>query len=261
MEGAARRLDAWLVVLGSTSLIAWAVLALDGSGGMLPALCSAGTLGAAPLSVSFDLARVFMSPAKLASGWALMLAAMMSPLVVAPLRHVRDRSFARRRARAMFLFVVGYAAAWMTAGAALQVMALAARWAAPAPLVCLSLAAGAVMWWQASPAKQWCLNRCHRQPHLAAFGATADRDAFAFGLTHGASCVGACWPLMLLTLLVGNGHVLAMIAVTLFVLAERLESPAPLAWRWRGPGKALRLIPAQARLRLAPRIRITEAVQ
>jgi hypothetical protein len=44
-----------------------------------------------------------------------------------------------------------------------------------------------------------------------------------------------------------------MIAVTLFVFAERLESPGPLAWRWRGPGKALRIATAQARMRLAPR--------
>ncbi len=148
MGGAARRLDAWLVVLGSTSLVAWSVLALDGSDLTLPAFCSAGTLWAAPLSVSFDLALVFNSPAKLASGWALMVAAMMSPLVVAPLRHVRDRSFARRRARAMLLFLAGYIAVWMIVGVGLQAMALAARWAAPEPLVCLGVAAATAMWWQ-----------------------------------------------------------------------------------------------------------------
>jgi predicted metal-binding membrane protein len=261
MGSAARRLEAWLVVPGSTSLVAWSALALDGSDLTLPAFCSAGTLWAAPLSVSFDLAFVLNAPATLASGWALMVAAMMSPLVIAPLRHVRDRSFARRRARAMLLFVAGYAAVWMAAGMGLQAMALAARWAVPAPLVCLGLAAATAMWWQVSPAKQWCLNRCHRRPQLAAFGAAADRDAFDFGLTNGASCVGSCWALMLLTLLVGRGHVLGMIAVTLFVFAERLESPAPPAWRWRGPGKALRITTAQARMQLAPRSGIRQASQ
>ena len=151
----------------------------------------------------------------------------------------------------MLLFVAGYLAVWMIAGAALQAVALAARWAAPAPLAYLGVAAAAAMVWQISPAKQWCLNRCHRQPHLSAFGAAADRDAFDFGLTNGASCVGACWALMLLMLFAGQGHVLAMIALTLFVFAERLESPAPLEWRWRGPGKALRIVAAQARIRLA----------
>jgi predicted metal-binding membrane protein len=251
MGRVARRPDAWLVMLGATSLVAWSVLALDGSGFTLPAFCSAGTLRGVPLSVSLDLALMFNSPAQLAAGWALMVAAMMSPLIVAPLQHVRDRSFARRRARSMLLFVAGYLAVWMIAGAALQAVALAARWAAPAPLAYLGVAAAAAMAWQISPAKQWCLNRCHRQPHLSAFGAAADRDAFDFGLTNGASCVGACWALMLLMLFAGQGHVLPMIALTLFVFAERLESPAPPQWRWRGPGKALRIVAAQARMRLA----------
>jgi predicted metal-binding membrane protein len=250
MEHEARRPDAWLVMLGATSLVAWSLLALDGSGFTLPALCSAGTLRGVPLSVSFDLALLFNSPSQLAAGWALMVAAMMAPLIVAPLQHVRDRSFARRRARAMLLFVVGYLAVWMITGVGLQAMALAARWVAPEPLLCFGLAAAAATLWQVSPAKQWCLNRCHRQPHFAAFGAAADCDAFDFGLTNGASCVGACWALMLLPLLTGHGHVFAMIAVTLFVFAERLESPASLAWRWRGPGKALRIIFVQARMRL-----------
>jgi predicted metal-binding membrane protein len=252
MSDAARRLDSWLVVLGSTSLAAWSVLAFDGSDLIMPVFCSTATPWPVPLSVSFDQALAFNSPAKLASSWGLMMAAMMLPLVIAPLRHVRDRSFARRRAQAMLLFVAGYLAVWMIAGIGLQAMAFAARWAVPAPLLCLGLAAAIAVGWQVSPVKQWCLNRCHRRPHLAAFGAAADRDAFDFGLSNGASCVGACWALMLLMLLVEHGHVLAMAAVTLFVFAERLESPAPLAWRRRGPGNVLRIIMAQARMRLAP---------
>jgi predicted metal-binding membrane protein len=82
---------------------------------------------------------------------------------------------------------------------------------------------------------------------------TADRDAFDFGLTNGTACVGACWALMLLPLFAGDNHLLAMIAFTLFVFAERLEGPAALAWRWRGPGRALRIIMAQARMPLAAR--------
>jgi predicted metal-binding membrane protein len=225
------------------------VLALDGNGLALPSFCSAEMLRAVPLSVSFDLAFVFNSSAQLASGWALMVAAMMSPLLVAPLRHVRDRSFTRRRTRAMLLFVAGYGAVWMIAGVGLQATALTAQWAASAPLVYLSLTAVAILW-QISPAKQWCLNRCHRRPHLAAFGAAADRDAFNFGVTNGVSCAGACWALMLPMLVAGQGHVFGMIALALFVFAERLETAVPLEWRWRGPGKAWRIISAQARIRV-----------
>lgn len=251
MWSATRRFDAWLAVLISISLVAWPLLALYWTDVTLPEFCSAGRRML--LSDSLNLAFVFNSAAPLASGWLLMLAAMTPPLVVGPVRHIRERSFARRRARAMFLFVIGYGAVWMIAGMGLQVMALAAQLAASDTLVCLALSAAAAMLWQVSPAKQWCLNRCHRRPQLAAFGVPADRAAFNFGLTYGASCVGACWALMLLPLFVGQGHVLTMLAVMLFAFAERLENAAPLAWRWRGPGKALRIIAAQARMHLAPR--------
>jgi predicted metal-binding membrane protein len=204
----------------------------------LSGLCSAGLR--TPLADSFN--------------WLLMLSAMMMPLIAAPLRHVRERSFAHRRSRAIFLFVVGYYAVWMIAGMGLQVMALAAQLAASDTLVCLALSASAATLWQVSPAKQWCLNRCHRRPQLAAFGAPADRAAFGFGLAHGAACVGACWALMLLPLSAGQAHVLTMLAVMVFAFAERLEDAAPLAWRWHGPGKVLRIIAAQARTHLAPRL-------
>jgi predicted metal-binding membrane protein len=260
------RFDTWLVVLVSISLVAWLSLALHSSDVTLSRLCSAGL----PFD-SFSLAFAFYSPAQLAAGWLLMLAAMMLPLIVAPLRHVRERSFAHRRARAMCLFVTGYGAVWMIAGIVLQILALqavalAAQLASSDALVCLALSAAAATLWQVSPAKQWCLNRCHRRPQLAAFGAAADRAAFHFGLSHGAACVGACWALMLLPLFAGHGHVLTMLAVMLFAFAERLENAAPLAWRWRGPGKALRLIAAQVnigftrcwsynvRMHLAPRV-------
>src|SRR5262249_56242530 len=102
--------------------------------------------------------------AMLAGDWAWMAAAMMPPLVVAPLRHVHDRSFARRRARAMLLFAAGYASVWMLAGVGLQAVALAAHWAAPAPLAFLGVAAAAALAWQVSPAQPWCLDRLHRPP-------------------------------------------------------------------------------------------------
>src|SRR5215469_10222838 len=42
--------------------------------------------------------------------WALMLVAMMSPVLIPPVRHIRLRSFTHRRARSTALFVVAYAA-------------------------------------------------------------------------------------------------------------------------------------------------------
>lgn len=249
MAYAMRMPERWMLVLGSAGLIAWSILALSWGDLALPAFCSVDGSWASPLADSFGLVLLFNSPAKLALRWALMIAAMMSMLLVEPLRHVHDRSFARRRTRAMVLFVAGYAAVWMAAGVPLHALALATQWAAPVPLACLGLVVAIALVWQVSPAKQWYLNRCHRKPQLAAFGAAADRDAVVFGLAHGAACVGACWALMLLPFVVGQGHLVLMAAVTLFIVAERLESPASLAWRWRCPGKALRIVVAQMAMR------------
>src|SRR5215210_1840943 len=111
---AMHRLDGWLVVLGSACLIGWSLLAVYGPDLALPAFCSSERW-AVPLSASFDLALVFNSPPQLAIGWLLMLTAMMSPQLIAPLRHIRERSFSKRRTRAMLLFVIGYIAVWMAA--------------------------------------------------------------------------------------------------------------------------------------------------
>lgn len=144
----------------------------------------------------------------------------------------------------MLLFVVGFVVLWMIVGVILQAVALIARWAIPLPFLRLAFSILAALLWQVSPAKQWFLNRCHRRPALAAFGFAADLDAFAFGVRNGAACAGACWALMLAMLLIGQGQLSAMIVVTLFSLAETIEDPAPLAWRWRGGAKALRILAA-----------------
>jgi predicted metal-binding membrane protein len=243
MQRAARP-HSWLLLLTAIILIAWALLAFGGSASFLPAFCTAQTWSTVPLAVSLDLALLFNSPGQLATGWVLMVVAMMLPLAIAPLWHVRERSFARRRGRSTVLFVAGFIAIWMAAGIILQTTALLARWAVPMPLACLGLAMAVALLWQISPAKQWCLNRCHQRPQLEAFGFAADFDAFRFGVRNGAACAGACWALMLSMLLIGQGQLPAMIAVTLFSLAESLEDPAPLAWRWRGGAKVLRIIAA-----------------
>ena len=57
-----------------------------------------------------------MSPRVIAALWALMLVAMMAPLTIPALHHVRFTSLARRRGRAIAMFVAGYGAVWMACG-------------------------------------------------------------------------------------------------------------------------------------------------
>ena len=232
------------------SAAAWLLLAVEPSGTAQHAHYSAPMLGATPSSASVDILLAHNSPVSLAVGWALMLAAMMAPLLIAPVRHVRDRSFAQRRARTIALFVAGYAAVWMAAGVMLLALVLAVRLVAPESSVPVALVTIIAVVWQFSPVKQRCLNRCHAHAELAAFGRAADVDALRFGLTHGVWCVGSCWALMLLPLLVSRGHIAAMAGVSLWLFAERLDRPMPPRWRLRGASKAARLAVAQARMRL-----------
>jgi predicted metal-binding membrane protein len=172
---------------------------------------------------------------------------MMGPLLIAPVRHVHQRSFARTRARAIVLFLAGYAAIWMATGVIFLTLAVPIRSVAPESWV-IALAILAALLWQFSPAKQGCLNRGHAHPELAAFGRAANVDALRFGVTHSFWCVGSCWALMLLPFLVSRGHVAAMAAVTLWLFGERIEKPMPPRWKLRSPNKAARMAAAQTRM-------------
>ncbi|MFL6333255.1 MAG: DUF2182 domain-containing protein [Pyrinomonadaceae bacterium] len=229
------------------SAAAW-VLLLANSGSSTLAHCPVTDAGASPASFQMLLA---MNPiSSLAGGWALMLVAMMSPTLMSPIHHVRERSFKRRRARSVTLFVVGYAAIWMAAGGVLMAAMLMLNLLAPQSSL-PAVATGVIaLLWQCSPIKQRCLNRGHNHSELVAFGLATDLDALRFGMTHGIWCVGSCWALMLLPMLLRQGHFAAMAVVTFVMTSERLERPRPLSWRLRFTGKLMRIMVAQARIRL-----------
>jgi len=236
-------------ILGGLSLVAWVALlsgAADTVGALLCASADLRILSPLPLPA-------FASPASLVAGWALMVLAMMSPLIARPLLHVRGQSLARRRRRAMLLFAAGYGSVWLAAGLLLQPLAWLLPSLAPgAPSAGVAVAALIAVVWQMSPAKQACLNGCHRQPALAAFGLEADLDALRFGVGHALWCVAACAPLMLLAESAqAIGLWLAMPAAALFILAERFEWPAPFVWRLRLPLRVARVTASRLRRILA----------
>jgi predicted metal-binding membrane protein len=226
----------------------WMMLLVDPGGIMTIAHCPVSDSGASMASFQMMLA---MNPvSSLIAGWALMLVAMMSPTLMAPVRHVIERSFKRRRARSVTFFVIGYAAIWMAAGLVLISAVLMLNLLLPQsylPAVAVSIIAFV---WQCSPIKQRCINRGHNHRELAAFGTAADLDALRFGISHGVWCVGSCWALMLFPMLVSQGHFAAMALVTYVMTSERLEQPKPLGWRLRFSGKLMRIAAAQTRIRL-----------
>jgi predicted metal-binding membrane protein len=230
------------------SAVTWMMLLVNPGSIMTLAHCPVTDSGAS--LVAFQMLLEMNPISSMMAGWALMLVAMMSPTLITPLRHILNRSFKRRRARSVTLFVVGYAAIWMAAVGVLIAVMLMLNLLAPQsylPAVGVGIIAFV---WQCSPIKQRCLNRGHNHSELAAFGIAADLDALRFGITHGVWCVGSCWALMLLPMLLLQGHFAAMAVVTFVMISERLEQPRPLSWRLRFPGKLMRIVVAQTRIRL-----------
>jgi hypothetical protein len=167
--------------------LGWASILIAGAGFAVPSFCSGSTVWQLPGSDAFSFAFLFRSPGQLALAWGLMLAAMMVPMLVAPLSHVRSRVLPRHRGLAMAAFLAGYAGLWMLAGAVLVSFALTIRLGFGAQLhgaLALCAMAGALVW-QASPVKQYALNQCHRLPAVAGFAPQAYGGAFAYGLRHG----------------------------------------------------------------------------
>jgi predicted metal-binding membrane protein len=226
----------------------WMMLLVNPGSIMTIAHCPVTDSGASLASFQMMLA---MNPvSSLMVGWALMLVAMMSPTLIMPIRHVIERSFKRRRARSVTLFVVGYAAIWMAAGVVLISAMFTLSLLVPQSYLPAVVVGIIAFVWQCSPIKQRCINRGHNHRELAAFGMAADLDALRFGISHGVWCVGSCWALMLFPMLVSQGHFAAMALVTYVMTSERLEQPRPLSWRLRFSWKLMRIAAAQTRIRL-----------
>jgi len=234
------------------SALTWILLLAEPGGMVAHAHFHAAGSGIMPLGTSFRMLLAMNPPAALAASWLLMLVAMMVPVLIHPIRHIRQRSFTRRRARSTTLFVIGYGAVWMAVGAASVAIELAVKVFAPQSYLPASGVLLIAAVWQFSPIKQRCLNRCHASTELAAFGAAADLDALRFGLRHGSWCAASCWALMLFPMLLPRGHAVTMLLVAFLISCERLERPMPPSWRWRGLRGVTRIVIAQARMRLVP---------
>ena len=180
-------------------------------------------------------------------GWALMLTAMMAPLLIPALRHVRARSLRSRRWRAVSLVTVAHAAVWTVAGIVLLAVASALRSVTGRADLAVLLGLVAALTWQLSPLKQYCLNRHCMHPPISSQGGAADRDALRFGGTHAAWCFGSCWALMLVSLLAPAWHVAVMVVVSVWMWVEPLDRPERPTWRVRLPLRSLRIAGATVR--------------
>jgi predicted metal-binding membrane protein len=210
-----------VVVVLALSAVAWIRTVGDARSmsGMVMGLGQVGSLAQGSMGAGMFLAM-----------WAVMMAAMMLP-TVAPmvLAHL---AVARIRGGGLFptvAFVVGYLAVWSASGLApywayLGVSRLAAdaaqsRWL-PTAAGLILVFAGA---YQFSGWKQVCLYKC-QSPF--AFIVTHDfdggaRSALRAGIWHGIFCLGCCWALMTVLLVVGIMNLAWMVILFFVFLAEK----------------------------------------
>jgi hypothetical protein len=206
------------------AILAWlALLWLAGGTGVLEICVALRAHLANGVAAGITATLAAMNPLGWAAEWALMIVAMMFPLLTPAIGHVAARSFAARRDRAVALFVAGYGLTWLGAAVTASILLVVAR----GTLAGLGLAASAGLigsvlaaLWQLTAAKRRAVIRCHGTIALRSFGWPADRDAAWFGLLHGKRCVHACAPTMILPLVGGDG-IAVMAVVFAILLAER----------------------------------------
>jgi predicted metal-binding membrane protein/pimeloyl-ACP methyl ester carboxylesterase len=149
--------------------------------------------------------------------WVAMMAAMMLP-GAAPWIAARGTPFAAGYLLVWTVFGAGAASVqWALdrAGALSGGMALNG-----APLGALVVAAVGV--YELTPFKNACLQHCRVDDRARRAGI---RTALADGVRQGMFCLGCCWALMALLFVAGVMNAIAMLALTAFVVVEKLAPP------------------------------------
>jgi predicted metal-binding membrane protein len=162
------------------------------------------------------------------ASWLVMMVAMMLP-AVAPVVGLYALAARRGIVAAVPVFVAGYLVVWAATGVPAyfafrevsEPLMDGEDWVAR--LVGVTLLAAAA--YQFTPLKAACLRRC-RSP--LSFFLARDRSlahpvrAFAAGAQHGLYCLGCCWALMAVLVVLGGMQVGWAFALALFISAEKL---------------------------------------
>jgi predicted metal-binding membrane protein len=151
--------------------------------------------------------------------WAVMVTAMMVPLVWPAVRHVGLNSLRWRRQRAIAAFLAAYIAVWTVFGAVV-IVARGLLTAVHAPALAAALAVAGL--WQLSPLQVRFRRACHRTVPLPPRGLPAVAGDLRFGARQGVACIGVCWPLMLAMALVPGAILMWMTGLTATMACAKL---------------------------------------
>jgi predicted metal-binding membrane protein len=172
--------------------------------------------------------------------WAVMMTAMMlptaTPLVLLYAAAARRHEDADGPARRIYALAAGYLLAWLlfsVLATSLQRLLASALLLTPMMEPATPMAGAAVLaiagLYQLTPLKRACLRAC-RSPlgFMVQRWRRGAAGAFRLGVDHGIYCLGCCWALMLILFAGGVMNLAVVIALTLWVIVEKI---APLGER------------------------------
>ena len=159
--------------------------------------------------------------------WLAMILAMAPPLLVREIGRLWRTSLRRLRHLTIASFVTGYGGVWLLAGLVLSIILRSMTVSSGRTAIAVAL----IALWLCSPARQRCLNACHRLPTLRVFGVTSQWDALRYGISTGCYCVAACGFVMLLVLLATNDHLMVMGLAAVVTTLERYLPARRPGWQ------------------------------
>jgi predicted metal-binding membrane protein len=184
-----------------------------------------------PLWVAVLLPPFWLEAAAFLLAWQVMVAAMMLPSSLPIVRLFAHAARRQEHATGVVLaFLGGYAAVWAACGAAAFAADVAVHRAggavgwldSHASLAPAAALAGAGLF-QFSDLKDRCLDQCrHPGPFLMRHYRRGVRGGFEVGRRHGLFCIGCCWALMALMLVMGAASLLWMAGLGAVMYYERV---------------------------------------
>jgi predicted metal-binding membrane protein len=227
-----------LIAIACVTVLSWLyLLRLDRGMADMPGM----TMPIAPPSLPAEVALTVAM-------WVVMMVGMMlpsaAPIILTFTALHRHKAAAAARWVPTLVFLVGYLLVWSGFALAASLLEIVpARVVMPRPGSSNALIGGALFWlaglYQLTPLKQVCLRHC-RSPFAFLFNRWRDglAGALRMGLEHGAWCLGCCWLLMALLLVVGAMNLLWVATLALLVLAEKLLRGGPWIARLSGVAAA-----------------------
>ena len=166
--------------------------------------------------------------------WAVMMAGMMlpsaAPLLLLYGAAVRRRGAETKPAHQVYALAAGYLTMWSIFSlAATAAQRTLASLLIVSPMMTLTspVVAAAVLFlagiYQLTPLKSRCLRQCQSPlGFLMHHWRSGMRGAFRMGIDHGVYCLGCCWALMVLLFVGGVMNLTVIVALTAFVIFEKI---------------------------------------